>query len=107
MRPPARSRSSPSATRPGPPAAELPAERRSVGGDDVEDRQSVRGQALEGHDDAVADPDRLRRAHVADQAGARHAVRSEEHTSELQSIMRTSYAVFCLTTKNKHNEQKR
>src|SRR3546814_10174317 len=27
--------------------------------------------------------------------------RSEEHTSELQSLMRTSYAVFCLTTKTK------
>src|SRR3546814_6209573 len=27
---------------------------------------------------------------------AEHAVRSEEHTSELQSLMRTSYAVFCL-----------
>src|SRR3546814_5317551 len=27
-------------------------------------------------------------------------VRSEEHTSELQSLMRISYAVFCLTTKN-------
>src|SRR3546814_9947754 len=27
--------------------------------------------------------------------------RSEEHTSELQSLMRTSYAVFCLTNKNK------
>src|SRR3546814_10357455 len=26
------------------------------------------------------------------------AHRSEEHTSELQSLMRTSYAVFCLTT---------
>src|SRR3546814_8574240 len=26
--------------------------------------------------------------------------RSEEHTSELQSLMRTSYAVFCLTNKN-------
>src|SRR3546814_8603013 len=25
-----------------------------------------------------------------------HQVRSEEHTSELQSLMRTSYAVFCL-----------
>src|SRR3546814_8503435 len=25
-----------------------------------------------------------------------HAARSEEHTSELQSLMRTSYAVFCL-----------
>src|SRR3546814_4818149 len=28
--------------------------------------------------------------------------RSEEHTSELQSLMRISYAVFCLTHKNNH-----
>src|SRR3546814_5235531 len=28
-------------------------------------------------------------------------LRSEEHTSELQSLMRTSYAVFCLKKKNK------
>src|SRR3546814_6624121 len=34
---------------------------------------------------------------------ARDADRSEEHTSELQSLMRISYAVFCLTT-NKYNE---
>src|SRR3546814_2585704 len=32
--------------------------------------------------------------------------RSEEHTSELQSLMRISYAVFCLNKKNKtHNYQ--
>src|SRR3546814_3047239 len=31
--------------------------------------------------------------------------RSEEHTSELQSLMRISYAVFCLKKKNKHNQQ--
>src|SRR3546814_8341889 len=30
--------------------------------------------------------------------------RSEEHTSELQSLMRTSYAVFCLKKKKKHTE---
>src|SRR3546814_5252372 len=29
--------------------------------------------------------------------------RSEEHTSELQSLMRTSYAGFCLTTNNRKN----
>src|SRR3546814_2143206 len=29
-------------------------------------------------------------------------IRSEEHTSELQSLMRISYAVFCLKKKNKH-----
>src|SRR3546814_8665465 len=33
--------------------------------------------------------------------------RSEEHTSELQSLMRISYAVFCLKKKqrNKHNNK--
>src|SRR3546814_6612497 len=33
-------------------------------------------------------------------------VRSEEHTSELQSLMRISYAVFCLKkkTQNKHTQ---
>src|SRR3546814_3578444 len=31
--------------------------------------------------------------------GAAFAVRSEEHTSELQSLMRISYAVFCLKKK--------
>src|SRR3546814_5913814 len=29
-----------------------------------------------------------------------NAIRSEEHTSELQSLMRISYAVFCLKKKN-------
>src|SRR3546814_9497580 len=33
--------------------------------------------------------------------GNRPADRSEEHTSELQSLMRISYAVFCLKKKNK------
>src|SRR3546814_6024644 len=31
--------------------------------------------------------------------------RSEEHTSELQSLMRISYTVFCLKTKQKHKPQ--
>src|SRR3546814_7063140 len=31
----------------------------------------------------------------------RHQTRSEEHTSELQSLMRISYAVFCLKKTNK------
>src|SRR3546814_10535926 len=33
-------------------------------------------------------------------AGRRRRYRSEEHTSELQSLMRISYAVFCLKKKN-------
>src|SRR3546814_646640 len=32
-----------------------------------------------------------------------HRDRSEEHTSELQSLMRISYAVFCLKKKTEHN----
>src|SRR3546814_5144763 len=37
-----------------------------------------------------------------------NGVRSEEHTSELQSLMRISYAVFCLkkTTKTDHDTKK-
>src|SRR3546814_1482296 len=31
--------------------------------------------------------------------------RSEEHTSELQSLMRISYAVFCLKKKKTHNNK--
>src|SRR3546814_3634031 len=38
---------------------------------------------------------------------ARRTARSEEHTSELQSLMRISYAVFCLKKKNNHPEQTR
>src|SRR3546814_7124736 len=34
------------------------------------------------------------------------ASRSEEHTSELQSLMRISYAVFCLKKKNKNQSTK-
>src|SRR3546814_8147553 len=33
------------------------------------------------------------------------ASRSEEHTSELQSLMRISYAVFCLKKKNNNRQQ--
>src|SRR3546814_1355910 len=39
------------------------------------------------------------------QIDRRGGVRSEEHTSELQSLMRTSYAVFCLNTKKEHQNE--
>src|SRR3546814_986156 len=38
--------------------------------------------------------------HPADSGRPRPCARSEEHTSELQSLMRISYAVFCLKKKN-------
>src|SRR3546814_10453876 len=57
------------------------------------------------HAEAVAGVERLLReeeavlaVEVADRAG-RLRERSEEHTSELQSLMRISYAVFCLKKK--------
>src|SRR3546814_6016593 len=40
-----------------------------------------------------------------DQAATAPAFRSEEHTSELQSLMRISYAVFCLKKKKKQTNQ--
>src|SRR3546814_4763206 len=45
------------------------------------------------------DPGELRPAAVV---ALLRDIRSEEHTSELQSLMRISYAVFCLKKKNKH-----
>src|SRR3546814_7535497 len=43
---------------------------------------------------------RWRRHYRAHSGDLRHSWRSEEHTSELQSLMRISYAVFCLKKKN-------
>src|SRR3546814_2409418 len=40
------------------------------------------------------------RGAAADAGDGRVLLRSEEHTSELQSLMRISYAVFCLKKKN-------
>src|SRR3546814_10370868 len=45
------------------------------------------------------------RRDAAESAAANLAsIRSEEHTSELQSLMRISYAVFCLKKKKEHQE---
>src|SRR3546814_3282175 len=40
---------------------------------------------------------------LTDQVIELEILRSEEHTSELQSLMRTSYAVFCLKKKTNNN----
>src|SRR3546814_7863868 len=57
---------------------------------------------------AVAD---ARRSQRCRHGGVRRGGRSEEHTSELQSLMRISYAVFCLkkkkcTQRSKNNKTK-
>src|SRR3546814_2134816 len=82
-------------------------------------RQLCRGSGAEGsvrpqadraqHRDAALLVDHLWFRGAADAAGqgegradlacGHRAVRSEEHTSELQSLMRISYAVFCLKKK--------
>src|SRR3546814_1774405 len=52
----------------------------------------------------VADPTATRRVFTTtrqNRESANRTLRSEEHTSELQSLMRISYAVFCLKKKNK------
>src|SRR3546814_6253625 len=59
----------------------------------VEQGQEARGEQALGGDVEQVDP-----------AGQQLA-RSEEHTSELQSLMRIAYAVFCLT-KNNNKHQK-
>src|SRR3546814_2561294 len=46
-------------------------------------------------------------AEFAEAAAARLFERSEEHTSELQSLMRISYAVFCLKKKKKHKSREK
>src|SRR3546814_1365125 len=46
-----------------------------------------------------AAPEEGMQANGADTAPAAGMIRSEEHTSELQSLMRISYAVFCLKKK--------
>src|SRR3546814_6001720 len=61
-----------------------------------DDRAHGRAEpALEGHRQGLDEADL--------DAEAPACGRSEEHTSELQSLMRISYAVFCLKKKKKHN----
>src|SRR3546814_1396728 len=49
---------------------------------------------------------RVDRGGVASQFPSAPTLRSEEHTSELQSLMRISYAVFCLKKKKQKKETK-
>src|SRR3546814_9413634 len=44
--------------------------------------------------------------HLDNQASGIRTVRSEEHTSELQSLMRISYAVFCLKKKKEYKSRR-
>src|SRR3546814_9250605 len=84
-----------------------------AGDPDARDDQHIMEQPAERRDPRLdreriaecEDPDRRQREHPADDD--QH--RSEEHTSELQSLLRISYAVFCLKKKQhnttQHNNQ--
>src|SRR3546814_4165092 len=71
------------------------------GADD--DAGSRRGDADADH---VARAGDHRGEELVDALAEGTAQRSEEHTSELQSLMRISYAVFCLKKKRKHKHTK-
>src|SRR3546814_4419366 len=72
---------------------------------DVAQAQALYGQMLlDGV--GVAKDERAALAWFAKAANQNHILaRSEEHTSELQSLMRISYAVFCLKKKKKKPKQ--
>src|SRR3546814_7520951 len=81
----------------------LPAQRNPC---DFERRILVRRPFVERADNVAVIAGRL--GAIAAERGAQ-LVRSEEHTSELQSLMRISYAVFCLkkkTTQTRNHIQK-
>src|SRR3546814_2850072 len=67
-----------------------------------DDERNAAGDAIDkqGEVEFVRDIDAVGDVETVDLL-ARVAGRSEEHTSELQSLMRISYAVFCLKKKNK------
>src|SRR3546814_3600374 len=64
----------------------------------VSDRDCGRALSLPRRPEPVGGDDRVRA-----QGAGRGMPRSEEHTSELQSLMRISYAVFCLKKKKNSN----
>src|SRR3546814_4823909 len=72
-------------------------------------QRSERGAAK--RQDRTARAERARDRRGADAAGDGRKIarqpqrRSEEHTSELQSLMRNSYAVFCLKKKKHENKE--
>src|SRR3546814_5474076 len=77
----------------GGPALPIAAAPTSPPYDVPQPRQRVRGTIeLAAPGDEIGD--------ITTSADPRASARSEEHTSELQSLMRISYAVFCLKKKN-------
>src|SRR3546814_2410264 len=79
---------------------------RGEGAGDHPDGRRLAGavRAEQDRDLAAGDPEvQVGQGEVGSE-GLHHRIRSEEHTSELQSLMRISYAVFCLK-KKKHKHE--
>src|SRR3546814_10235078 len=75
-------------------------------GDDEPERPHLFGRFFGGAADFEGRQAPVRYPRQSDRADRRPAAdRSEEHTSELQSLMRISYAVFCLKKKKKNEYQ--
>src|SRR3546814_3877144 len=73
---------------------------RSIQSTDISVQQAASGEIAHQRADAAGPGGRLGAGpHAVDQ----RAERSEEHTSELQSLMRISYAVFCLQPKKRQH----
>src|SRR3546814_2541939 len=83
----------------------IPAHQARVRGDDGNDsgRRGAGSQSAPLPEQAHADAWRSRNRWPAAQKHVVATPRSEEHTSELQSLMRISYAVFCLKKKKTNN----
>src|SRR3546814_7446783 len=86
---------------------------RQADDDEAEDQDDKDCRAVAGIDllviEAAGRADRLDRQQAIKHRGfaAARAARSEEHTSELQSLMRISYAVFCLKKKKQITKKQR
>src|SRR3546814_7569381 len=87
---------------PAPPAT-APVAEQTPGADDAQTPAEA-GQAAVTDTPPTDAPDASADAATDAAAPAPSDVRSEEHTSELQSLMRIPYAVFCLKKKNHKNK---
>src|SRR3546814_4164393 len=83
-------------------AARRAAEQDRLGERTVDRREEARNVGLLSHQTSAPPPKEKKERKKLEAAKAIESpktIRSEEHTSELQSLMRISYAVFCLKTK--------
>src|SRR3546814_4506718 len=75
---------------------------RKLGHTDIVIAQSEKGKA--GSSSALCQPTKILYTISRIAREGNKSIRSEEHTSELQSLMRISYAVSCLKKKKKNNK---